>query len=227
MVFIFRYCSPWTPVGRNLNSHHLFFRIQYFIQRILNRTSDGDIIGKKPETFMEKHMKNVNSSGLCSIIRKFCTLLAFTAVCMAGVSVWNYLHIRPADQYTDQGIHRFEPYEVLPIQVKNTTGTSRDRRRRPTKTVYMLYYRATDGSGYQWSREVVSRTSGQKMIAEGTPVERRVLSITGENTYISTEAHLTAASYTSGLRRQCVIRFFICILYLSVYGVVWFCRKNL
>lgn len=67
---------------------------------------------------MEKHMKKINPSGLCSVIQKFCVLLTFTAVCMAVISVRDYLHIRPADSYTDRGIHRFEPYEVLPVQVK-------------------------------------------------------------------------------------------------------------
>ena len=86
---------------------------------------------------MEKHMKKINPSGLCSVIQKFCVLLAFTAVCMAVISVRDYLHIRPADSYTDRGIHRFEPYEVLPVQVKNTTGSSRSRRMRPTKTIYI------------------------------------------------------------------------------------------
>ena len=174
---------------------------------------------------MEKHMKKINPSGLCSVIQKFCVLLAFTAVCMAVISVRDYLHIRPADSYTDRGIHRFEPYEVLPVQVKNTTGSSRSLRMRPTKTIYMLYYRATDGSGYQWSRKVVSKTSGQKMIEEGMPVERRVLSITGENTYLTTESHLNAKTYTRQLRRQCRIRFFICILYLIFYGSFWLLRR--
>lgn len=170
---------------------------------------------------MEEHMNQINPTGFRSVIGKFCTILALTAVCMAGVSVWNCLHIRPADCYTDQGIHPFKPYEVLPVQVKNTTGTSRDRRMRPTKTVYMLYYRATDGSGYRWSQEVVSKTYGQKVIDEGMSVERRVLSVAGENVYITTEAQLTARSYTSGLRRQCIIRFSICVLYLTVYGILW------
>ncbi len=96
---------------------------------------------------------------------------------------------------------------------------------RPTKTIYMLYYRATDGSGYQWSRKVVSKTSGQKMIEEGMPVERRVLSITGENTYLTTESHLNAKTYTRQLRQQCRIRFFICILYLIFYGSFWLLRR--
>ncbi len=31
-------------------------------------------------------MKKINPSGLCSVIQKFCVLLAFTAVCMAVIS---------------------------------------------------------------------------------------------------------------------------------------------
>lgn len=170
---------------------------------------------------MEKPMKKISHTGVRSVLVNFFALLAATAVCMAAVSVWNYVQVRPAADYADQGIHSFTPCEVLPIQVKNTSGSRRSRRLQPTKTVYMLYYRAADGSGYRWSREVVSRTSGQKIIREGTPTERRVLSITGENTYITVESHLTAETYTRGLKKEYMIHLIICILYLMIYVSLW------
>ena len=160
------------------------------------------------------------------MMKNFFMVLALTAACMAGVLVYRYIQIRPAGAYTDRGIHRFEPYEVLPVQVKNTTGSSRSRRIQPTKTIYLLYYRATDGSGYWWSKEVPSKTFGNKRIKEGTLVERRVLSITGENSYISVEAHLNAESYTSGLKRRYVLYFSLCVLYLAGYGGFWIFKKR-
>lgn len=163
-------------------------------------------------------MKRINSAEFRSVLVKFFTLLAATAACMAAVAIWNYVQIRPATDYADRGIHSFTPCEVLPTQVKNTFGSSRSRRLQPTKTVYMLYYRANDGSGYRWSRKVVSKTSGQKIIREGIPVERRVLSVIGENAYISVEPHLTAKTYTSGLKARYLIYLAVCILYLIIYG---------
>ena len=72
--------------------------------------------------------------------------LILTAV-MSYLSVKGMLTIPSANSYQDNGTHTFEPYQVLPVQVQNTSAYSRDRRMNPTKTVYMVYYRATDGSG--------------------------------------------------------------------------------
>ncbi len=47
----------------------------------------------------------------------------------------------PAEDYEDQGVPTFRPYDVLPVQVQNTGASSHDRRMNPTKTVYMVYYR--------------------------------------------------------------------------------------
>lgn len=171
-------------------------------------------------------MSNIHNTGFSSVLKNFFLTLALTAACMAGVLIWNYVRIRPASAYTDQGVHRFEPYEVLPVQVKNTSGTGRSRRMHPTKTIYLLYYRATDGSGYRWSKEVPSKTYGRKRIEEGAPVERRVLSVTGENAYISVEAHLSAESYTRGLRRKYLLFFSVCILYLAGYGCFRLLKKK-
>lgn len=156
--------------------------------------------------------------GIRSVLRKFCFLLALTTACMAGVAVWKYLQVLPADSYTDEGIYEFTPYEVLPVTVKNTSGSRQSRRTQPVKTVYMLYYRASGGSGYRWSREVVTKSMGQNLIAEGKTAERRVLSIIRQNTYITIEPELTAESYTAGLRRRFILQFSACIVYLLFYG---------
>ena len=60
---------------------------------------------------------------------------------MQGIS-----KVRPAEDYEDQGVRSFEPYAVYPVQVENTGAVGRDRRMHPTKTVYKVDYRATDGS---------------------------------------------------------------------------------
>ncbi len=138
-----------------------------------------------------------------------------------------YLSVRAMDtlpatsSYYDAGIHTFEPYQVLPAQVRNTSAYSRDRRMNPTKTVYMVYYRATDGSGYEWSDRAITRELGQETVKEGVPVTRRVLSIPGDRTYITVEPEQTAESYTAGLRQKYVLALALSAAYILVYLVIW------
>ena len=114
---------------------------------------------------------------------------------MQGIS-----KVRPAEDYEDQGVRSFEPYAVYPVQVENTGASGRDRRMHPTKTVYKVDYRATDGSGYKWSNEAFSKDHGQRVVEAGDTVKRRVLSIPSDGTYITVEPEQTAGSYTEGLQ---------------------------
>ena len=115
----------------------------------------------------------------------------------------------------------FQPYDVLPVQVQNTGANSRDRRMNPTKTVYMVYYRATDGSGYKWSNEVFSKDHGQRVVETGETVERRVLRIPADKTYITVEPEQSAGSYTTGLRQKYTTIFALAGAYVLLYGLGW------
>ena len=141
-----------------------------------------------------KSIKNYLSSPSTAII----LFLLAIGMIYAGGSL--LLSVRSSDEYEDKGIMTFEPYRVLPQSVRNT-GNAYSRRTNPTKTVYMVYYRAS-GSGYEWHREVASQSVGERIVAQGEPVERRVLVIVEEGSYITVEADQTAESYTAGLRRR-------------------------
>ncbi len=147
-------------------------------------------------------------------------LLILSAV-MIYLSAKGLFTIPAADSYQDNGTHTFEPYQVLPVQVQNTSAYSRDRRMNPTKTVYMVYYRATDGSGYEWSDRAITRELGQETVKKGVPVTRRVLSILSERTYITVEPDQTAQSYTAGLRQKYVLALALSAAYILVYFVIW------
>ena len=125
--------------------------------------------------------------------------------------------VRPAEDYEDIGVLTFQPYDVLPVQVQNTGASSRDRRMNPTKTVYMVYYRATDGSGYKWSDEALTRDLGEDIVEAGETVERRVLSIPSDGTYITVEPEQTAGSYTEGLRGKYTRIIGLSTLYILFY----------
>lgn len=160
-------------------------------------------------------------------------LLLILSAASMYVALQNLSELRSAEDYEDRGIFTFQPYDVLPVQVKNTGASSRDRRMNPTKTVYMVYYRATDGIGYKWSDEAISRDAGQKIVDAGKTVERRVLSIPEDGTYITVEPEQTAESYTESLRGKYTqivgfsfiyIVFFIILLILT--KLIRLLRKN-
>ena len=140
--------------------------------------------------------------------------------------------IRPAEDYEDIGVLTFQPYDVLPVQVQNTGASSRDRRMNPTKTVYMVYYRATDGSGYNWSNEAFSkdhkwsdealtRDLGKDIVEAGETVRRRVLRIPADGTYITVEPEQSAGSYTAGLRQKYTTILALAGAYVLLYGLGW------
>lgn len=148
-------------------------------------------------------------------------MLLILAAVMIYLSAKGLFTIPSANSYQDNGTHTFEPYQVLPVQVRNTSSYSRDRRMNPTKTVYMVYYRATDGSGYQWTDRAITRELGQETVKEGVPVTRRVLSIPSDRTYITVEPEQTAESYTAGLRQKYVLALALSAAYILVYLVIW------
>ena len=148
-------------------------------------------------------------------------MLLLLAAAMGYLSIKYLSAIAPADSYEDKGVYTFSPYQVLPVQVQNTGASGRDRRMNPTKTVYMVYYRATDGSGYQWTDRAITRELGQEIVDAGAAVERRVLSIPADRSYITVEPEQTAGSYTAGLRQKYITALALSGAYILLYVVVW------
>ena len=148
-------------------------------------------------------------------------LLLILSAASLYVAMQALLVIRPAEDYEDLGVLTFQPYDVLPVQVKNTGASSRDRRMNPTKAVYMVYYRAMDGSGYKWSNEAFSKDHGQRVVEAGETVERRVLRIPADGTYITVEPDQTAGSYTEGLRQKYITVLVLAGAYAILYAAAW------
>ena len=121
-------------------------------------------------------------------------MLLILAAAVGYLSVKYLAAVLPADSYEDKGVYTFLPYQVLPVQVQNTGAGGRDRRMNPTKTAYMVCYQDAGGSGCQWSRQALTRELGQEIVDEGAAVERRVLSIPADRSYITVEPGQTAES---------------------------------
>ena len=158
-------------------------------------------------------------------LKSFITLAGIMLLILSAASFYaafkSLSELRPAESYEDKGVRTFQPYDVLPVQVKNTSASSRARRMNPTKTVYMVYYRATDGSGYRWRDEVPAKSFGQKVVDAGETVERRVLSIPEAGTYITVEPDQTAESYTAGLREKYTRIISLSVIYVLCYIAAW------
>ena len=91
----------------------------------------------------------------------------------------------------------------------------------PTKTAYMVYYRDTSGSGYQWSEQALTRELGQNVVDAGAAVERRVLAIPADRSYITVEPGQTAESYTAGLRQKYITALVLAGAYVILYAAAW------
>lgn len=155
-------------------------------------------------------------------------LLLILAASSIYVGARGFASIRPAADYEDSGVHTFAPYDILPVQVKNN-ATGRAQRNNPTRTVYMVYYQATDGTGYRWQVEGGSVRELAEQVYDRGPVERRVLSIPADNTYITVERDQTAEGYTSSLRQKYILILVLSGGYVLVYAAVWvviLCRNQ-
>lgn len=158
---------------------------------------------------------------LKSIVFVAGVMLLILAAAMGYLSIKYLSAILPADSYEDKGVYIFSPYQVLPVQVPNTGASGRDRRMNPTKTVYMVYYQDTSGSGYQWRQQALTRERGQEIVDAGAAVERRVLAIPADRSYITVEPGQTAESYTAGLRQKYITALVLAGAYVLLYAVAW------
>ena len=157
-------------------------------------------------------------------IRLYVNVLLLMFVILAVLSLFfsvrNMTEIRSVSAYEDQGVYTFVPVEVSPVQEENN-ASGRTRRNHPVKTVYVVSYQASDGSGYEYDYEAGSvDTIAQKIVEEGEPIERRVLSIPDEGTYITVEADETAETYVTGQRKRFVLISIVSVLYLVIWGMV-------
>ena len=148
-------------------------------------------------------------------------VLLVAAVAGLFLGARGYLSLRPPEDYADKGVMTFTASTCYPTTVKSTTSRGRQR----SRTVYIVTYKAA-GSGYSWTQEAPSKTAGQKAVKEKRQVERRVLSIPAENTYITVEPRHTPESYVQSQRRRFLTMFGASAAYLTGAAAVFIWRKQ-
>lgn len=151
-------------------------------------------------------------------------VLLVIAVVGAGMGMKQMSEIRPADAYIDKGVYEFVPYKVFSVRRENSGAIARERRRHPTKIVYVLQYRAVKHSGYKWDVDTAGEYTAKQQLAEKQSVQRRVLSIKDTNRYLTVETELTAESYTNQLRYRYVWIIGCSILYI-VFFAFWIRKR--
>ena len=156
-------------------------------------------------------------------------LLIGAALCLY-FSLRNLSSIRPASAYEDMGVHTFVPEEVYPVQRENH-AVGRQKRSHPTTTVYIVRYRAEDGSGYQYEYESGSvESAAQNILEAGEPIERRVLSLSGGDGYITIDADETAQTYEARQKRAyrtiAGVSAAYLFLWITVNGLLFYTRRR-
>lgn len=166
---------------------------------------------------MKKKLKVIRVIGIIGLVLSMVLLY---------LGVKGIANVRPASDYEDMGVHSFVPYRVLPITVENTS-TGRDKRLNPIKTVYVVYYKTLDGTGYQWEVETGnSKNDASKVLIASESIERRVLSVKEIEKYMTVEAELTADSYVKGQKQYYIWMVGLSVGYLVFCLAVWVIVKR-
>lgn len=133
--------------------------------------------------------------------------LAVIGVVSAG---YRFMTIRPASDYTDEGVYTFVASKCYPT-VEGAGGSGYRSRRR---SVYKVVYQA-QGAGYTYAQEAPAESIGKQYVREKRAVDRRVLSIVGEGSYITVDAGYTLEGYVQSLRRRYLLVFGLSAGYLT------------
>ena len=159
---------------------------------------------------------------LIAACRGAAPFLAIGMLFFAAAAIQMYLEVAPAEDYVDEGVHTFTA----------SNGYSAARRghwqkkyhRWSTRYVYVVIYKAP--GGWRWEPEFLVRAEGEEAVQNRDQVDRRVLSIAGENSYITVSPELTARQYVEQTRRKYLILGGICLAIPAAEGVIWLLARR-
>lgn len=158
-------------------------------------------------------------STLWGIIKPMLLVLAIIGVVLP---VYELVTMRPAADYTDQGLYTFVASSAYPTSRKSTTSRGRTH----TYTVYLVTYKAKGGA-YTYTEELPAESTAKQYVREKRTVERRVLSIPAEKKYITiAPKYPTAESFVNAYRQRYLLMLAASAVYFTAAAVVIIWRKR-
>lgn len=123
------------------------------------------------------------------------------------------------DDYIDMGVRAFVPCRAYPAQVEDGVPYSSGRRMRQRTAVYLISYKATDGSGYEWEKHSgPSKAIAEKTVEEGKTVKRRVMKSRNSGNYITMSPEKNGGVFMGSLRRTYTLITVLGASYIVVYA---------
>lgn len=156
---------------------------------------------------------------IVNVMKPLLLTLAVIGIASAG---YRYLTMRPASDYTDEGVYTFVATKGYPTVEGTSTYKVGSSYRSRQRSVYKVVYEAK-GAGYTYIQEAPAESIGKQYVREKRTVDRRVLSFTGEHLYITVDAKYTLEGYVQSLRLRYLLVFGASAGYLAALAVwhIW------
>lgn len=159
---------------------------------------------------------------IVNVMKPLLLTLAVVGVASAG---YRFMTMRPAGDYADEGVYTFVASQGYPTVEGASTYRSGSSYRSRQRSVYKVVYQA-QGAGYTYTQEAPAESIGKQYVREKRAVDRRVLSIVGEGSYITVDADYTLEGYVQSLRRRYLLVFGVSAGYLTALAVRHIWRKR-
>ena len=142
--------------------------------------------------------------------------LAAAMVIFACAAFQRYWELPPAEAYKDEGIHTFTAVSGYPTTRQGYY--QKKYHRYSERRVYVVVYQA---GSWRWEQDFLAEAAGKEAVQNREQVERRVLSLVGENRYITVEPGLTPQRYVETKQRQYLLVGGGCLAAAAAEGVVY------
>ena len=159
---------------------------------------------------------------IVNVAKPLLLTLAVIGLVSAG---YRFMTIRPAGDYIDEGVYTFVASKGYPTVEGTSIYKAGSSYRSRQRSVYKVVYQAK-GAGYTYTQEAPTESIGKQYVREKRSVERRVLSITGENLYITVDAKYTPEGYVRSLRTRYLVVFGVSAGYLAALAVWYIIKKR-
>lgn len=154
---------------------------------------------------------------LLAAVRGAAPFLAAGMLLFAAAAINACLELRPAESYVDKGVHTFTASSGYPTTRQG--HWQKKYHRYYERHVYVVIYKAP--GGWRWEQDFLIEGEGKEAVRNRVQVERRVLSIAEENSYITVSPELTPQRYVEQKQQQYLSVAGVCLAVPAGEGVLW------